>query len=123
MLKFKILILISISALLFTSCEKETETTAQKDLLLGTWNLSTAFRDGKETETLDNFKLEFENDTLLYSNLTGTREEQKYTVSKNTIKTQGARLNPEYEIVNITDSTLTLKMLYNEVSFDFELVR
>ena len=109
--------------LLSISCEKEPGSTAQKDQILGTWTLSNALRNGNPTETLNNFKLEFENDTLLFSNLSGTREEQVYSIDKSLIKTRGARINPEYQILNITDSTLTLKMSMNNLEFDFEFVR
>ena len=96
---------------------------AQKDQIIGTWTLSNALRNGNPTETLNNFKLEFDNDTLLFSNLSGTREKQFYSIDENFIKTKGARINPEYQIINITDSTLTLKMLMNNLEFDFEFVR
>lgn len=123
MYKYSILLLLSIGMLLSISCEKEPSSTAQKDQIIGTWTLSSALRNGNATETLNNFKLEFDNDTLLYSNLSGTREKQLYSIDENFIKTKGARINPEYQIINITDSTLTLKMLMNNLEFDFEFVR
>lgn len=123
MYKYSILLLLSIGMLLCISCEKEPNSSVQKDQIIGTWTLSNALRNGNVTETLNNFKLEFENDTLLYSNLSGTREEQFYTIDENFIKTKGARINPEYQIINITDSTLTLKMLMNNLEFDFEFIR
>ncbi|MDG1295724.1 MAG: hypothetical protein P8P48_01200 [Saprospiraceae bacterium] len=123
MSKYSILLLLSIGMLLSVSCEKEPSTTAQKDQIIGTWTLSNALRNGNTTETLNNFKLEFDNDTLLFSNLSGTREKQLYSIDENFIKTKGARINPEYQIINLTDSTLTLKMLMNNLEFDFEFVR
>lgn len=123
MYKYSILSLLSIGILLSISCEKEPSSTAQKDQIIGTWTLSNALRNGNATETLNNFKLEFDNDTLLFSNLSGTREKQFYSIDENFIKTKGARINPEYQIINITDSTLTLKMLMNNLEFDFEFVR
>ena len=123
MYKYSILLLLSIGMLLSISCEKEPSSTAQKDQIIGIWTLSSALRNGNATETLNNFKLEFDNDTLLYSNLSGTREKQLYSIDENFIKTKGARINPEYQIINITDSTLTLKMLMNNLEFDFEFVR
>lgn len=123
MYKYSILLLLSLGILLSVSCEKEPSTTAQKDQIIGTWTLSSALRNGNATETLNNFKLEFDNDTLLFSNLSGTREKQFYSIDENFIKTKDARINPEYQIINITDSTLTLKMLMNNLEFDFEFVR
>lgn len=106
-----------------TACEKDATVEKQKEQIIGTWKLTSALRNGNPTETLDNFKLEFENDTLLYSNLSGTREEQTYLIKDSYIETKGARINPAYEIIQISDSTLTLKMSLNEVSFDFEFIR
>lgn len=123
MYKYSILLLLSIGMLLSISCEKEPSSPEQKDQIIGTWTLSNALRNGNATETLNNFKLEFDNDTLLFSNLSGTREKQLYSIDENFIKTKGARINPEYQIINITDSTLTLKMLMNNLEFDFEFVR
>ncbi len=123
MYKYSILLLLSIGMLLSISCEKEPSSPEQKDQIIGTWTLSNALRNGNTTETLNNFKLEFDNDTLLFSNLSGTREKQLYSIDENFIKTKGARINPEYQIINITDSTLTLKMLMNNLEFDFEFVR
>ena len=123
MYKYSILLLLSIGMLLSISCEKEPSSPEKKDQIIGTWTLSNALRNGNTTETLNNFKLEFDNDTLLFSNLSGTREKQLYSIDENFIKTKGARINPEYQIINITDSTLTLKMLMNNLEFDFEFVR
>jgi len=123
MYKYSTLLLLSLGILLSISCEKEPSSVAQKDQMIGTWTLSNALRNGNPTETLNNFKLEFDNDTLLFSNLSGTREKQFYSIDENFIKTKGARINPEYQIINITDSTLTLKMLMNNLEFDFEFVR
>lgn len=121
--KFLFLFFVCISQLTLISCEKESGTEELSNQLLGTWTLQSAQRNGQSTETLNNFKLEFENDTLLFSNLSGSREQQTYSVDKGIIQTKGARMNPEYQILQISDSILTLKMYFNDYEFDFEFIR
>lgn len=121
--KFLFLLLMCSSLLTLSSCEKEPGNEELSNQLLGTWNLKSAQRNGQSTETLNNFKLEFENDTLLFSNLSGSREQQTYSVDNSIIQTEGARMNPEYQILQISDSTLTLKMYFNDFEFDFEFVK
>ena len=121
--KFLFLFFVCISLLTLGSCEKEPSTEELSNQLLGSWTLQSAQRNGQSTETLNNFKLEFENDTLLFSNLSGSREQQTYSVDKSIIQTKGARMNPEYQIIQISDSTLTLKMYFNDYEFDFEFIK
>lgn len=121
--KFLLLFIVCISLLTLNSCEKEPGNDELSNRLLGTWTLESAQRNGQSTETLNNFKLEFENDTLLFSNLSGSREQQIYSVDKGIIQTKGARMNPEYQILQISDSTLTLKMYFNDYEFDFEFIK
>lgn len=123
MYKFSILLILTISLLTLNSCEKEPGNEELENQLLGTWTLEGAQRNGQSTETLNNFRLEFENDTLLFSNLSGSREQQTYSVDENIIQTKGARMNPEYQIIQISDSTLTLKMYFNDYEFDFEFIK
>lgn len=117
-------ILISIVVILFSACQQESgNENDTAEMLLGVWKLQSATRNGNVTETLDNLKLEFINDTLLYSNLSSSREEQTYKLENLTISTKGARINPDYKIVSISDSTLQLQMILNDYQFEFDFVQ
>lgn len=117
-------ILISIVVILFSACQQESgNENDTAEMLLGAWKLQSATRNGNVTETLDNLKLEFINDTLLYSNLSSSREEQTYKLENLTISTTGARINPDYKIVSISDSTLQLQMILNDYQFEFDFIQ
>jgi hypothetical protein len=119
-----LIILFSIVVILFSGCQQESgNKNDTASMLLGAWKLTSATRNGNVTETLDNLKLEFINDTLLYSNLSSSREEQTYKLENLTISTEGARINPAYKIVSITDSTLQLQMILNDYQFEFSFVQ
>lgn len=119
-----LIILFSLVVMLFSACQKESgNDNDTASMLLGVWKLKSATRNGNVTETLDNLKLEFINDTLLYSNLSSSREEQTYKLENLTISTEGARINPAYKIVSITDSTLQLQMILNDYQFEFYFVQ
>ena len=119
-----LIILFSIVVILFSACQQESgNDNDTASMLLGVWKLKSATRNGNVTETLDNLKLEFINDTLLYSNLSSSREEQTYKLENLTISTEGARINPDYKIVSITDSTLQLRMILNDYQFEFDFVQ
>ena len=119
-----LIILFSIVVILFSACQQESgNDNDTASMLLGVWKLKSATRNGNVTETLDNLKLEFINDTLLYSNLSNSREEQTYKLENLTISTEGARINPAYKIVSITDSTLQLQMILNDYQFEFYFVQ
>ena len=119
-----LIILFSIVVILFSACQQESgNDNDTASMLLGVWKLKSATRNGNVTETLDNLKLEFINDTLLYSNLSSSREEQTYKLENLTISTTGARINPDYKIVSITDSTLQLRMILNDYQFEFDFVQ
>ena len=119
-----LIILFSLVVMLFSACQQESgNDNDTASMLLGVWKLKSATRNGNVTETLDNLKLEFINDTLLYSNLSSSREEQTYKLENLTISTEGARINPAYKIVSITDSTLQLQMILNDYQFEFYFVQ
>ena len=119
-----LIILFSLVVMLFSACQNESgNDNDTASMLLGVWKLKSATRNGNVTETLDNLKLEFINDTLLYSNLSSSREEQTYKLENLTISTEGARINPDYKIVSITDSTLQLRMILNDYQFEFDFVQ
>ncbi len=116
------LILFFFVLLLSGSCGSDTSTggAATHDLaqrLQGHWELESAFRDGRRTETLNGTFFTFLDSQTLVTNLGGMREEMPYELREHSFLPRGKRFQSEMIVEEIGDSTLTLKMLMRNVEF------
>jgi hypothetical protein len=91
---------------LMPSCKNETELNRQK--LIGSWELSTGIRNGKETESLSGTVFSFGSDNKMETNLpVGIESPADYEISDKEIIQKG-RSEIKYKIIELGDSTLTL---------------
>jgi hypothetical protein len=101
------------------SCTEEPEKTQDYSAaLLGKWELKKAFRDNKETTTLDNTTFEFtENGELTTNfNLNGELATNPYELAGNKINQKGAE-NTTYQIQKADSSNLTLTTSLLNINF------
>ena len=91
---------------IFLGCKKDAKT--NEDILWGRWEIVDASRNGSRTETLDELYFVFGEDGSLETNIAGSPEMATYSVKENLIQQRESRLEADYLIEQITDSTLML---------------
>lgn len=119
---FSFAVLLTTSFLM--SCQPDGPKKAElnKADLIGRWEISKGFRNGKETETLTGTYYEFDEAGSLKTNLTPTTMEQKYqySFSDHEIKQKGD-MPIVYTVDSLTSSYLGLSMVINNFQFKLEL--
>jgi len=106
------------------ACQSDTSKSKElnKEDLIGRWELSKAWRSGKETETLTGTYYEFDQAGIMKTNLTPTTMEEayKYSFSGNEIK-QNGEMPITYTIDSLSSSFLAINMTINNFPFKLEL--
>ncbi len=103
----KLIFALIIFCIATTSCKPDVKLDAKLDLA-GKWNFVKAYRNQKETKTLDSGFFVFNTkDTLVHSNLFQTGDTKKYEISQNTILVKDEELN--LNIDRIEQDTMVLK--------------
>ena len=106
------------------SCQTEGPKRAEinKADLIGRWEISKAFRNGKQTETLTGTYYEFDDAENMKTNLTPTTMEQSYEYSfvGHEIKQKGEP-TIVYTIDSLTPEYLAMNMTINNFPFNLEL--
>lgn len=97
---------------------------AQKEqLLLGKWSLEKAFRDERQTELLKQLFFEFQEDGKIMTNISGKVEQGKYQLSGDVIHQTESSLDLDFNLMELTDSTLVLQTAIREIPFDLYFVK
>jgi hypothetical protein len=115
---------ILMATFIMLSCQSESPKSAEmnKSDLLGRWEISKAWRNGKQTETLTGTYYEFDENGIMKTNLTPTTMEQsyEYSFSGNEIKQKGEP-NITYTVDSLTANFLAINMTINNFPFKLEL--
>lgn len=124
-MSLKIFLPLLLGSCILSSCQEEKpngKANFEQDGLIGRWELSKGYRNGKETETLTGTYYEFGADGFMKTNLTPTTMEQtyEYSFANNEIKQQG---EPPivYSVDTLTQDLLALSMVINNFPFKIEL--
>lgn len=115
----RILSLVLITFTLWTCASEEKE--IEKNNLLGRWEIQEARRNGRPTESLDNLYFEFFEDGKMVTNLSGSQESAVYEVNEDIIAQRESQFDVDYQIRNLTDSTLELAAQIRDFNFSFSL--
>ena len=108
---------------LLISCGDEqqtTETDTSKDQLAQHWELTSAERNGKKTETLRDAYFDLKVDGSAVINLDGNAQNAQWDTEDNFLKisdTQSDFLSTGYAISNLQDSTMTLSVELRNIPF------
>ncbi|MBL7793341.1 MAG: lipocalin family protein [Saprospiraceae bacterium] len=105
----------------FISCKRDPGPTA--DQLVGRWELQSATRDGRPTESLEELYYEFLPDGTLRTNMSGAPETATYAVEKNILQQRQGRIEADYTIEELSDSVLILSANIRSFAFQFKLAR
>lgn len=100
------------------------EKNIQKKDLLGAWEIISAERNGKSTETLNGAYFEFDESDFLTTNLLGREESTpfEYDVEKEMILQRG-NTNLQFQVGQISGEELDLSTSIREIPFNIKLKR
>ena len=92
--------------------------------LIGRWEITKAWRNGKETESLSDMYFEFDEAGKMRTNLTpsATEEEHPFAFSNNTIQ-QKSTPPLDYKVKELSDSVLRISMVLQDFPFRIHLAR
>lgn len=100
--------------------EKEAEMTMQRQLL-GNWQLASAKRAGKDTDSLRGLYFEFAQGGNMKTNILSIAEEGTYSIEEGTIQQRNTQMNVDYLIETLNDTALVLLTNLRETDFRFTL--
>jgi hypothetical protein len=102
------------------ACESDSSVQT-RTLLNGHWSIFKAFRNQKQTETLDGVYFNFgENGKMLTNLPVGPEVETDFDFNKNTIRQKGPKVL-EYKVVQVSDSILVLGIELRGMPFELHL--
>ena len=108
---------------LFFACGPDEDGAEDATLTGGRWELTSALRNGMETQMLEGLYFEFGAEGALQTNLMGNEAPGSYLLEENTLTTSGVVPPLVYEITELNDSTLVLRTELQTFRFDFSLRR
>lgn len=106
--------------LLFSACQNE-EKTDLNALLLGRWELNYATRDGGPAPSVEGLYFTFLEDGALQTNIAGSPETAAYSIEDSVIKQRESRYEIDYNIEQLSDSTLIVSTKLRDYDFVFSL--
>lgn len=89
--------------------------------LIGRWDIQQASRNGKPTESLDELYFEFFEDGAMRTNLTGATQSGTYSLTEKVIQQRETQMDADYNIEEISDTTLTINTTLKGQVFKFYL--
>ena len=101
------------------SCENDS--LKHKANVTGYWKVDKAFRDKRETMLLADVFFQFGGDGKMFTNLPNTSEDTTGYEMKDGIITQKTPVPIQYNIVDVTDTTLLLTIEMNNTPFEIHL--
>jgi len=115
-----VFLLLTLTAFFFT-CQSEPDNAEL--LLQGRWEIQNAYRNGQPTRTLEGLFFEFTKAGIMKTNLPISAENAAYEMDDGTIRQIDVDEPLQFEILSITDSTLTLGSEIRDFDFRFVLNR
>lgn len=114
-----------LSLLLFISiigCQTDSKKNASNaELILGRWDIQEANRNGRITESLAELYFEFYEDGSMRTNLTGASEQCKFELDNNNLYQRESKMDADYVIEELSDSSLVVSTELRGASFKFLL--
>ena len=100
------------------------DTTIKKEDILGAWEIVSAERDGKTTETLNGAYFEFDANDLLTTNLLGREESSpfEFNIERAQIVQKGSS-HLSFVISELSDDEMRLQTSIREIPFNIMLSR
>lgn len=108
-------------AVAFAACSSEQDNT--DELLIGRWEIQEASRNGRSTASLDELYFEFYEDGSMRTNISGATETAKFQLESPLIMQRESKVDADYSIEEISDSTLLITTELRGYAFRFLLKR
>lgn len=106
---------------LLTACQAEPQ--KEPDSITGYWEIKEAYRNGQQTESLDELFFEFFADGTMRTNISSFPANASYELKGNRIMQREGEMDIDYAIEQVSDSTLTLTTNIRNFNFRFDLVK
>lgn len=121
----KYLFWIALLGMTLTACASDAAEKAAeaKNQLLGKWELESAERGGKKTDSLRGLYFEFGADGSIVTNILGSEEAGAYEMKEGVIEQRSPRMEVNYQVESLGDSTLVLITNLRNTDFKFVLSR
>lgn len=87
----------------------------------GKWEIDTALRNGSKTELLTGLFFEFVEDGSMRTNITGAAESVHFEIIENKIIQREGRVDMDYDIVTLNDSSLVIKTSIRNSALELNL--
>ena len=95
-----------------------------RDQLIGKWEIVEAYRNGNLAESLDDLFFEFYEDGKMRTNILGSSSQSDYEIDGQKILQGGDDgVEVDYQIEEVSDSTLVLTTALRRYNFSFSLRR
>jgi hypothetical protein len=117
-LKTSTLILSLLAVGLFT-CKNEPK--IEQSDVLGRWEAREAYRNEQRVEDMTGLFFEFFGDGKMLTNMSGSTAEGQYELKKQTLQQRGGEMDADYQIAEITDTSLVLITTLRDFNFRFVL--
>ena len=115
----KISSLMAIVVLTIISCSGNR---VKYDDLTGKWDILTAERNGRETQTLQNVFFEFTSDEKLTTNIFGTSDTFDINYKFPNVNLEEERFK-EFVIMGLSSDTLAIRSRIGDFRYDFDLLK
>ena len=93
----------------------------ESHFLHGKWEIDTAIRNGKKTELLTGLFFQFVEDGSMRTNITGQPESVHFELAENKITQREGRIDIDYDVISLTDSTLVLQTSIRNSALELNL--
>jgi len=123
-MRYPIIALLCAFAVTFIACGEDEQssevidrTATTQASIQGHWDVSTAYRNKRITETLTEGYFEFAADNKMVFNLTGNPEHTTYTVIDTLIQVREGSMDFDASVDKVEDSTMVLSMELSNTPF------
>lgn len=118
----RLMLLFLLAGTSLVSCKNENQKTADNaELIIGRWDIQDAKRNGRTTESLAELYFEFFEDGSMRTNLTGASEKCKFEIDNDKLYQRESKMDADYLIEELTDSSLVISTELRGSSFQFLL--
>lgn len=123
-MKYPLIALLCAFAITITACGEDEQSpeivdrsAATQASIQGHWDVYTAYRNKKITETLTEGYFEFDEENKMVFNLTGNPEQTKYIVVDTLIQIREGSMDFDASVDKVEDSTMVLSMELSNTPF------
>ena len=114
-----------LALVILVACKSSNEDEEKlRNQLIGKWEIAEAYRNGNLAESLDDLFFEFFEDGKMRTNILGSSSQSDYEIDgQNVLQGGEDGVEVNYQIEEVSDSTLVLSTVLRRYDFSFSLKR